>query len=105
MRFNAPPGWPQPPDGWTPPAGWQPDPSWPAAPAGWTFWVAEHPSRGRRPVPAASPRPARVAPALLAGRGAVVAVAALAVSLMGALLQPTGSAAGRSVAGGPGEAA
>lgn len=40
-RFNSPPGWPVPPDGWKPPQGWQPDPSWPPAPQGWEFWVAE----------------------------------------------------------------
>src|SRR5690625_1308902 len=38
-RYNSPPGWPPPPEGWTPPPGWQPDPSWPPAPAGWQFWV------------------------------------------------------------------
>lgn len=39
IRFVVPPGWPQPPEGWTPPAGWQPDPTWPAAPGGWQWWV------------------------------------------------------------------
>src|SRR4051794_2860259 len=39
MRFDPPPGWPRPPEGWTPPAGWAPDPSWPAPPPGWVFWV------------------------------------------------------------------
>lgn len=38
-RFNAPPGWPEPPPGWTPPPGWQPNPSWPPAPPGWQFWL------------------------------------------------------------------
>jgi hypothetical protein len=38
-RFNPPPGWPQPPEGWVPPPGWTPDPSWPPAPAGWQFWL------------------------------------------------------------------
>jgi Domain of unknown function (DUF4041)/Meiotically up-regulated gene 113 len=37
-RFNAPPGWPAVPPGWTPPPGWLADPSWPAAPPGWDFW-------------------------------------------------------------------
>jgi hypothetical protein len=41
MRFNPPPGWPAPPDGWTPPAGWKPDPSWPAPPEGWTLWLPD----------------------------------------------------------------
>jgi hypothetical protein len=42
MRFNPPPGWPQPPAGWVPPAGWNPDPSWPDPPQGWQLWVPEH---------------------------------------------------------------
>ena len=37
-RFNAPPGWPDPPPSWRPHPGWQPDPAWPAAPQGWRFW-------------------------------------------------------------------
>lgn len=41
MRFNPPPNWPQPPEGWTPPPGWQPDPSWPQPPWGWPLWVDE----------------------------------------------------------------
>jgi hypothetical protein len=41
MRFNPPPGWPQPPEGWVPPAGWNPDPSWPDPPEGWQMWVSE----------------------------------------------------------------
>jgi hypothetical protein len=39
MRFNAPPTWPQPPEGWTPHPGWSPDPAWGPAPDGWQFWV------------------------------------------------------------------
>jgi Domain of unknown function (DUF4041)/T5orf172 domain len=42
MRFNPPPGWPQPPEGWVPPAGWNPDPSWPDPPDGWQLWVPKH---------------------------------------------------------------
>lgn len=38
IRFNAPPGWPEPPEDWRPAPGWQPDPSWPPAPDGWAFW-------------------------------------------------------------------
>jgi 5-methylcytosine-specific restriction endonuclease McrA len=41
LRFNAPPGWPASPSGWTPAPDWQPDPSWPAAPQGWQFWVPD----------------------------------------------------------------
>jgi hypothetical protein len=41
MRFNPPPGWPQPPEGWVPPAGWNPDPSWPGPPEGWQLWLPD----------------------------------------------------------------
>jgi hypothetical protein len=41
VRFNSPPGWPQPPEGWTPPADWKPDPSWPAPPPGWQLWLPD----------------------------------------------------------------
>jgi hypothetical protein len=40
-RFNPPPGWPIPPEGWRPSPDWNPDPSWPAAPPDWPFWVDE----------------------------------------------------------------
>jgi hypothetical protein len=42
--FYAPPGWPQPPAGWSPPPGWQPDASWPPAPPGWQFWMQVPPA-------------------------------------------------------------
>jgi hypothetical protein len=48
MRWVSPPGWPQPPAGWTPHPYWQPDPSWPAAPYGWQFWLEPSPLRRRR---------------------------------------------------------
>jgi len=58
FRFNAPPGWPPPPPGWSPPEGWLPDPAWPVAPAGWQFWIPD-------PVqPADQPAAAPVSPAL-----------------------------------------
>jgi hypothetical protein len=41
QRFNPPPGWPRPPEGFVPPPGWQPDPSWPPAPPGWQLWVPD----------------------------------------------------------------
>jgi hypothetical protein len=44
FKFNVPPGWPQPPEGWEPPEGWTPDPSWPVPPPGWTFWVPDRSS-------------------------------------------------------------
>jgi outer membrane biosynthesis protein TonB len=48
-QFNAPPGWPDPPNvRWRPPKRWGPGESWPPAPAGWAFWVDEdgRPVRG-----------------------------------------------------------
>jgi len=57
LRFNAPPGWPPPPPGWSPPEGWLPDPAWPGAPAGWQFWIPD-------PIqPADQPAEASVSPA------------------------------------------
>jgi len=41
MRFNPPPGWPIPPEGWTPPPGWKPDPAWPTPPSGWHLLVPD----------------------------------------------------------------
>jgi hypothetical protein len=43
LRFNPPPGWPKPPDGWVPPKGWTPDPSWPPEPPGWQLWISVTP--------------------------------------------------------------
>lgn len=40
-RFNPPPNWPLPPQGFTPPPGWQPDPAWGDPPYGWQLWVAD----------------------------------------------------------------
>lgn len=57
LRFNAPPAWPTPPDGWIPPEGWTPDPSWPPAPPGWQFWVEEPPSGGTAPPTYVPPAP------------------------------------------------
>ena len=39
FRFNPPPGWPKPPDGWVPPDDWKPDPNWPSPPADWELWL------------------------------------------------------------------
>lgn len=49
LRFNPPPGWPKPPDGWVPPKGWTPDPSWPDAPPGWRLWIADCEGPGANP--------------------------------------------------------
>lgn len=43
MRFNPPPNWPAPPEGWVPPAGWTPDPSLPPPPPGWRLWIEGEP--------------------------------------------------------------
>lgn len=55
MKFNPPPGWPQPPAGWAPPPGWKPDPSWPEPPPGWQLWLDDTPVAD--PAPAAPPVP------------------------------------------------
>lgn len=39
LKFNPPPGWPQPPADWAPPKGWTPDPAWPPLPKGWPLWI------------------------------------------------------------------
>lgn len=39
MRYNPPPNWPKPPQGWAPSPEWSPDPSWPPPPPGWQLWV------------------------------------------------------------------
>lgn len=41
MRFNPPPHWPAPPEGWLPDRSWTPDPEWGQAPEGWSFWVGD----------------------------------------------------------------
>lgn len=57
-RFNPPPGWPVPAQGWTPPEDWQPDPTWPPPPADWQLWLPEQTGvddSARRPSWAATP--------------------------------------------------
>jgi type IV secretory pathway VirB10-like protein len=50
-QFNAPPGWPDPPNArWRPPKHWGPSESWPPAPAGWRFWVDENGRPVRGPI-------------------------------------------------------
>lgn len=41
LRFNPPPNWPAPPEGFNPSPGWQPDPEWGPAPEGWPLWVED----------------------------------------------------------------
>lgn len=55
MRFNPPPGWPQPPTGWVPPADWTPDPSWPTPPADWPLWLPDEPTEQPEPPASADP--------------------------------------------------
>ncbi len=62
MRFNPPPGWPQPPAGWIPPTGWRPDPSWPVPPAGWQLWLPDEGDRQTGSVDSAASRPPAVLP-------------------------------------------
>jgi hypothetical protein len=50
-RFNAPPGWPPPPNvRWRPPKGWVPHETWPPAPPDWKFWVNENGRRVMGPI-------------------------------------------------------
>lgn len=64
MRFNPPPAWPQPPEGWTPPPDWKPDPAWPPLPDGWQLWLADEvPYPAAEPDPPASDAPAHTPPA------------------------------------------
>lgn len=52
QRFNPPPSWPRPPEGWEPPVGWTPDPAWGPPPPGWQLWQADAPwSRSTLPDP------------------------------------------------------
>lgn len=46
-RFNAPPGWPEPPSGWIPPPGWTVPPDFPTPPGDWQWWLPITPRRDR----------------------------------------------------------
>ena len=48
MRYNPPPNWPEPPEGWAPPPQWSPDPSWPPPPPGWKLWVDDDAPIGQK---------------------------------------------------------
>ena len=65
MRFNPPPGWPQPPAGWVPPPGWKPDPSWPPMPEGWDLWLHEGDAAPDQPAAAMSIPTPPIVPASL----------------------------------------
>ena len=41
IRFNAPPGWPTPPQNWLPASTWRPAPGWQPAPPGWPYFLDE----------------------------------------------------------------
>jgi hypothetical protein len=79
-RFNTPPGWPPPAEGWTPPPGWEPDRGWPPAPADWQFWVRSDPPDEPWAYPAAPARRSQgwvwpvlaVALLLVVGAGVIV---------------------------------
>lgn len=58
MRFNPPPNWPPPQDGWVPSPGWTPDPSWPPPPPGWQLWIDDEAPSGGLPGGNAPPPPA-----------------------------------------------
>jgi hypothetical protein len=64
-KFNPPPHWPRPPEGWTPRPGWRPEPSWGPVPPGWQLWLP------------ARPGPRRVGPVIAGGLGLVLAIAVL----------------------------
>lgn len=89
-RFNPPPGWPQPPQGWRPPAGWQPDPSWPAPPEGWEYWVADAPAEN--PVESAAEPAAPAAPLAEPGVESVAEAAAPAAPELDAGSAPADAA-------------
>jgi hypothetical protein len=82
QRFNPPPNWPTPPEGWSPPPNWQPDPSWGQSPEGWQYWVSER----------ANPR---------AWVFSLVSAAGLYVVFLVIALVATGGALGASGARGP----
>ncbi|MGH3502866.1 MAG: hypothetical protein ACRDQA_18530 [Nocardioidaceae bacterium] len=45
-RFNPPPNWPTPPQGWEPDRDWRKPPEWPEPPAGWQVWVPRKSNSG-----------------------------------------------------------
>ena len=50
-HFNAPPGWPEPPNArWKPPKNWAPEEDWPPAPLDWPFWIDGEERRVRGPI-------------------------------------------------------
>lgn len=77
MRFNPPPNWPRPAEGWSPPPGWRPDPAWGPVPHGWQLWVID-PHSSHRSVPVM----AQTTTQLSSSRGtAMIAVAAASCGL------------------------
>ncbi|GAA2279541.1 hypothetical protein GCM10010430_76930 [Kitasatospora cystarginea] len=62
MRFNPPPGWPTPPEGWTPPPGWKPDPTWPTPPPGWHLFVPDDESESDNDIDESATVPITEAP-------------------------------------------
>ena len=75
VKFNVPPGWPDPPLGWIPQDSWRPDPQWPEAPTGWRYWVDDNGAPVRGPIGAfGGPVSLKRAGALVGG-GLVTALA------------------------------
>jgi hypothetical protein len=78
LRFNPPPGWPPPPEGFVPQPGWQPDPSWPPPPPGWQLWVDDQQVPGTPYMPYGQP------PA--SGKTSGWAIASFVLGLVGGVL-------------------
>ncbi|MCH9759513.1 MAG: nuclear transport factor 2 family protein [Actinomycetia bacterium] len=80
MRFNPPPNWPPPQDGWVPSPGWTPDPTWPPPPAGWQLWIDDDTTPAGAAGGVAAPPPGPPGPA--GSRKLVIGLAALAAAIV-----------------------
>lgn len=91
MRFNPPPNWPPPQDGWVPSPGWTPDPSWPPPPSGWQLWIDDETLPAGPTGGVAAPPPGRLGPpgrrTFVVGLAAVAAVI-VAVGVAALILVP-----------------
>lgn len=74
-RFNPPPSWPRPPDGWEPPVDWTPDPAWGPPPPGWQLWIDDGTASAPGPSTTAS-----ASKSLLTTIAVVAAVIALVIT-------------------------
>lgn len=83
-RFNAPPGWPTPPEGWVPSVAWGgPEDDWPPAPPYWRWWVRED---GGSATHTATPEPDERKPAVLRSAGTAALSVLLAAGVVAALV-------------------